>query len=249
VSKLAQTISFGAIGAQTVGTPLTLTATASSGLVVSYSATPSSVCKVSGSTASMVGGGTCTITATQSGNSVYAAATAVPQSLIVSKLTQTISFGAIGAQTVGTPLTLTATASSGLVVSYSATPSSVCKVSGSIVTMAGSGTCTITASQAGNATYAAAAAVPQSFEVNKVAQTITFGAITTQIVGTPLTLMAEASSGLAVTYSATPSSVCKISGSTVTLLAAGMCNINATQSGNAEYAAATSVLESFQVVP
>ena len=248
VSKQSQSISFPSISAQNVGATVTLAASATSGLTVSYSATPSSVCTVSGSTATMAGSGTCTITASQSGNNIYASATAVPQSFLVSKLMQTITFGSIGSQTVGASLTLTATASSGLAVSYSATPSNVCKVSGSTVTMTGSGTCTITASQAGNSTYAAATSVPVSFEVIKVAQTITFGAIPTQTVGTPLTLTASASSGLAVTYTASPSKVCKVSGSTATMSAAGTCNITAAQSGNAEYAAAPSVLESFQVV-
>jgi hypothetical protein len=249
VGKLSQSISFPAIPAQNVNATVTLAATATSGLTVSYTATPSSVCKVSGSTASMVGAGTCTITASQAGNAIYAAATAVPQSFLVSKLAQTISFGSIGTQTVGALLSLNATASSGLAVSYSATPSSVCKVSGSTATMAASGTCTITASQAGNSQYAAATAVPVSFAVTKVAQTITFNPISTQSVGTLLTLTATASSGLTVTYTATPSKVCKVSGSAVTLSAAGTCNVTAAQSGNATYAAAASVLQSFQVVP
>jgi hypothetical protein len=117
----------------------------------------------------MVGSGTCTITASQGGNSVYAAASSVAQSFLVSKLTQSISFGSIGTQTVGTSLTLAARASSGLTVSYAATPSSVCKISGTTATMVGSGTCTITASQAGNSVYADATVVTVSFVVNKVA--------------------------------------------------------------------------------
>jgi hypothetical protein len=248
VGKLSQSITFPSISAQNVNATVTLAATATSGLTVTYSAAPSSVCKLSGSNASMVGSGTCTITASQNGTSIYAAAIPVPQSFLVSKLAQTISFGSIGSQTVGASLTLTATASSRLAVSYSATPSNVCKVSGSTATMTGSGTCTITASQAGNGTYAAAPAVPVSFEVTKVAQTVAFGAILTQTVGTPLTLTANASSGLTVTYTAAPAKVCQVSGSTVTMSAAGTCNITAAQSGNAEYAAASNVLQSFNVV-
>ena len=60
--------------------------------------------------------------------------------------------------------TLTATASSGLAVTYSGT-TNVCTVAGSQVSLVGIGTCTITAQQAGNASYAAATDVTKSFAV------------------------------------------------------------------------------------
>jgi hypothetical protein len=78
-----QTITFNSIAAQTVGTPLTLAATASSGLVVSYAASPSTVCTVSGAKVTFAGAGTCTIIASQSGNTYYSAATSVSQSFSV----------------------------------------------------------------------------------------------------------------------------------------------------------------------
>jgi hypothetical protein len=113
--------------------------------------------------------------------------------------------------------------------------------------MVASGTCTITAAQAGNTVYAAATVVPQSFEVNKVPQTITFGPIATQTAGVPLTLTATTSSNLAVAYVPTPASVCKVSGPTVTMVGAGTCTITATQAGDTIYSAAPPVLQSFKV--
>ncbi|HUB79756.1 MAG TPA: protease pro-enzyme activation domain-containing protein [Bryobacteraceae bacterium] len=81
-------------------------------------------------------------------------------------LGQAISFAPITTQILEQlPFTLTATASSGLAVAFSAAPSNVCQVSGSTVTLEGPGTCTITASQAGNATYSVAKSVEQSFLV------------------------------------------------------------------------------------
>jgi uncharacterized membrane protein len=79
--------------------------------------------------------------------------------------TQTISFGPIATQTVGIPLSLTAVASSGLPVSYTGIPAAVCTVSGATATFAGAGTCTITASQSGNGSYAAANSVTQTLTV------------------------------------------------------------------------------------
>jgi hypothetical protein len=74
-----------------VGTPLTLSATASSGLTVSFISTTTSVCTVSGTTASFLASGTCIIDANQAGDSTYAAATMVPQSFIVNNPLPAIS--------------------------------------------------------------------------------------------------------------------------------------------------------------
>jgi YVTN family beta-propeller protein len=82
-SVLPQTISFAAIPTQAVGTPLTLVATASSGLPVTFDSSTTNVCTVSGTTATFISGGTCTITASQQGNGTYAPAQAVSQSFTV----------------------------------------------------------------------------------------------------------------------------------------------------------------------
>jgi hypothetical protein len=72
--RLSQTITFNAIANQVKGTPLTLTASASSGLTVSFTSLTPSVCTVSGTSATLVNAGTCTIQASQAGNNLYAAA-------------------------------------------------------------------------------------------------------------------------------------------------------------------------------
>ena len=160
---------------------------------------------------------------------------------------QTISFAPIATQAAASTLALTATASSGLPVSFASTTATVCTISGSTVTLLVSGTCTIEASQAGNSSYAAAATVSQSITVNRASQTITFGAIAAQTAGTPVVLTATASSGLAIGYASTDTVVCTVSGSTATLNAAGVCAIQASQAGNTTYAAASAVTQSFTV--
>jgi hypothetical protein len=76
--KSGQTISFGPLPDKTFGDPdFTVSATASSGLSVSFSA--SGQCTVSGSTVHLTGVGSCTITASQSGDDNYNAAADVPQ--------------------------------------------------------------------------------------------------------------------------------------------------------------------------
>jgi hypothetical protein len=84
IGARAQAITFGMLSDVTLpASGITLTATASSGLAVSYISITPSVCTVSGTTLKPVAAGTCSITATQPGNSTYAAATPVTQTFKV----------------------------------------------------------------------------------------------------------------------------------------------------------------------
>jgi uncharacterized repeat protein (TIGR02543 family) len=81
-----------------------------------------------------------------------------------------------------------------------------------------------------------------------VNQVINFPAVANQTLGTaPPALVVSASSGLAVTLvSATPT-ICTLSGTSLKLVQAGTCTLQASQSGNAIYAAAEPVQRSFAV--
>src|SRR5205085_76453 len=127
---------------------------------------------MSGNTVTITGAGTVTIRASQAGDNNYNPAPPVDQSFTVVKATQTITFGALSNKTFGDPdFTVSATASSGLAVSFSA--SGQCTVSGNTVHLTGAGSCTITASQAGDSNYNAATNVPQTFSIAKAATTTT----------------------------------------------------------------------------
>ena len=253
VGKADQTITFGAIAAKAVGDPnFTLTATASSGLAVTYTSSNPAVATVtSAGVVTIVGPGSTVITASQAGNANYNAATDVTQTLVVGKANQTITFGAITSKAVGDPnFTLTATASSGLAVTYTSSNPAVATVtSAGVVTIVGAGSTVITASQAGNTSYNAATSVTQTLVVGKANQTITFGAITSKVVGDPnFTLTATASSGLAVTYTSSNPAVATVtSAGVVTIVGAGSTVITASQAGNANYNAATAVTQTFVV--
>jgi hypothetical protein len=79
---------------------------------------------------------------------------------------QLITFDNPGTQTVGAPLTLSATVNSGFAVSFASTTPGVCTVSGTTVTFGVAGTCTIDASVAANGANTAASQTAQSFTVN-----------------------------------------------------------------------------------
>jgi len=250
VMPASQTITFGTLANRTYSpNPFTVSATASSGLPVSFGSLTTAVCTVTGSSVTLVTVGACTIQASQAGNANYAAGTPVSRSFSVTQATQTITFGTLANRAYSpTPFNISATASSGLPVSFASTTTAVCTVSGSAVTMVTVGTCTIQATQAGNTNYAAATPVSRSFTISKVSQTIAFGTLSNRAYSpTPFNVSATASSGLPVSFASTTTAVCTVSGSAVTMVTVGTCTIQASQAGNATYAAATPVSRSFTV--
>ena len=70
------------------------------------------------------------------------------------------------------PINPLATASSGLPVHYGSAAPDICSVSGSTVTMVAAGTCTIVASQAGNANWLPAPQVSQSVVLTAAAAVV-----------------------------------------------------------------------------
>jgi Leucine-rich repeat (LRR) protein len=157
---------------------------------------------------------------------------------------QTITFNALPAKKVNdAPFTISATATSGLPVTFTSSDPSIASISGNTVTIKKAGTVTITAAQTGNGTWETAPSVTQTLSITNnqlQTQTITFGTLPAKKVGdAAFQLAATASSGLPVTYTSSNSSVASISGSTVTILKAGTVTITATQAGNDSWSQAT----------
>lgn len=170
VGTTDQTITFNPLLDKQLGdAPFSLSATASSGLPVSFASLTTSICTVSGNSVTLLSSGTCTIQATQPGNASFNAAPPVAQSFAVKstqKSDQTITFGKPADKKLGDlPFTLSASASSGLAVSFSSNTPAVCTVSGNTVTLLALGTCSLTAAQDGNAQINPATPVTQSFAV------------------------------------------------------------------------------------
>ncbi len=170
------------------------------------------------------------------------------QAFTITLAPQTLNFGELVNKTLGMPpISITATASSGLPVSFNSRTAGVCTVTNAKVTLVSGGVCTIRASQAGNATYAAVDNVDRSFNVF-LPQTITFNPLPNlSLRNGPFNVSANATSGLVVTFSSLSPSACTVSGTTVTLGAGGTCTIRASQAGDSTYAAADNVDRSFEV--
>ncbi len=117
------------------------------------------------------GTGTCTVKYDQAGDANYNAAPQVTETVNAQKASQTITFAPLADKTYGDPdFTVSATASSGLTVSFAA--SGQCTVSGTTVHLTAPGSCTITASQGGDSNYSAATDVPRTFQINAPASPV-----------------------------------------------------------------------------
>ena len=90
-----------------------------------------------------------------------------------------------------------------------------------------------------------------SYTVAKGSQAIAFTspAPTTAVAGGPPYAVAATggASGNPVTFSSATSSVCTVSGSTVSFVGAGMCTLDANQGGNSDYTPAPTATQSFTV--
>lgn len=154
-----------------------------------------------------------------------------------------------------------ATTPSLLPITYASATTGVCTVSGTTVTITGTGTCTLRASQPGGTDgtgklWASAQSVTSSFTVSNTAptpQTITFGPLTAKNQGAaPFSVSATTSSSGTVTFTSSTTAVCTVtSAGVVTLKTSGTCTITANAAvqtvGGTLYAAATPVSQSFAV--
>ena len=225
-----QKITFGTAPTVMVGGTGTVSATASSGLTVTFTSSTPLICTVSGSTVSGVAAGICTIAAadrpdnsvTQSFN-VTAVAGQTAQKINFIAAPTTISVG-------GTGIVSATGGASGLPVIFNTSSTGFCTISGSTVTGVAVGTCTITANQAGNSNYSPAPEAILVFQITaKTVQKLTFGPKPMPIiaVGETGTVSVTASNG-PVTFSSRTESICTVSGNTVKAEKDGLCIIKAT---------------------
>jgi len=244
IGKADQQITFDALANKTIGdADFGINATASSNLPVAFSAGGN--CTMAGAQVHLAGAGTCTITASQDGDANTNAAAPVARTFSIGRADQQITFDALANKTIGdADFGISATASSNLAVGFSAGGN--CTVNGSQVHLTGAGSCTITASQDGDANTNPAAPVARTFSIGKADQQITFGALADKKFGdADFGVVATASSNLAVAFSAGGN--CTVTGAQVHVTGAGLCTITASQDGDANVNAAAPVARTFSI--
>mgnify|MGYP003341526180 FL=1 len=241
----AQILTFQPVSDKQVGQSADLTITADSGLTTfTFDSNDSTVVSFSGDAttgykANALKVGKVTITATQPGLAPWQSATATQPFIVTAtpRADQTITFADIPDKTVqSASFSLDANASSGLAVSFTSLHTNIATVDeNGTVTIVGPGVATMRATQDGNGSYNAAPSVEKTLTVTKAPQTITFAALSDASlhVGTySLNGKATASSGLAVSYATSDSTVASLSGTTLTLHKGGTVTITASQGGN-----------------
>ena len=150
-------------------------------------------------------------------------------------------------------LTLNATATSGLPVTYTSNDENIATVNGNVLTLHAPGYAIITASQPGNASWNAAAPVSKILTVTSTtpelqAQSILWEQeLTFPLSDNPVVLAAAATSGLPVQFTSSDESVATINGSILTMHRVGLAIITAAQPGNDQYMAAQPVMKILQV--
>lgn len=243
VSKLGQEITIDPIGSKTYGdVPFTISATATSGLPVTYSSSNPSVISISNNVATILSAGQVSITATQAGNTEYDMTT-TSIDVVVAKAPQTITFATLPSKSVNDPsFELTAQSSSQLAISYSSSDNNVVSIINNVATIHSGGTVEITASQSGNSNYLPALAVTRLQVVTKNDQVITFPAIAERTFGDlAFDITASSTSGLPVDFTLENDDIALLVNNKIIILAPGSVIITASQSGNSQYNAAPPV--------
>src|SRR5262249_45106486 len=184
-------------------------------------------------------GGVCIVAADQAGSANYNAAPQVTQEILVGKLAQTIQFTSTPPSPAVALATYDVTATGGAStnpIEFSSQSTSVCTVSGATVTLKTAGQCTIAADQQGNAAYSAAAQQTQSFSVIRVNQKVHPSNLpNVALVGSSMTPVFTATSGLPVAITAQTPSVCVMNGDVLKFISVGSCIVRGTQAGNDTY--------------
>jgi len=221
-SPTPQTITFPNPGNSPYGSPVTLRATASSGLTVSYSVV-SGPATVSGTTLTPTGTGSVTVQASQAGNSTYAAATPVSVTFTVNPEPQTVGLNP-GTQTIQAGQSINFTASGSLNGSYVWGGTSGASGGGSsnTVTFNSVGSYTVTVYAPASTNYAQSSAASVTINVNAASTTFS---------GSPTSFVySGASQGPTITPN--PSGATYGTSGTVSAIVPGSYSFTATANGN-----------------
>lgn len=252
----SQTISFsfGTLPQKGSGYPefdLSSYGSTTSGLTITYTSRTNTKCQVFTRTVRIIAVGTCTIRASQAGNTRFGAATVVDASFEIAA-TQTITFSttSIGTQTLGgstLDLSSLASASSSLDVTFSTNTPENCSIDSTTVTYLHAGTCGIVASQSGNEYFLPATNVLKNITVQKGTQSTLSLTSTTGTYETKLTLTSSGGSGDGkVTFaidsssSSATASDCVIAENVLTSTSAGKCAVIVTKAASTDYNSKTS---------
>ena len=197
-------------------------------------------------------GAACNETASAAASSSYSSATASGTTLVAAAIAPTVSITAPPSAAYNSTYNVTATTNASTSPTFSATPATVCSISGTTVTMlSGTGTCSVKASWAADDVYKAATSTAHTTASKLTPAAIFTGAPPTAVYLSSFTVATtqDPGDGVTPTFTATPASVCSISGANVTMnKGTGTCTVKASWAENTDYLA-TSLTQSVTATP
>jgi hypothetical protein len=263
ITRVAQSITaFAPTAMDLLSAPQELSATKGAGTApVTFAVAPAStaICQIADGALTVLGVGSCVITASQAEDNKYSA-TSYTRSIKISKAQQTINFNPpTTLSATATAYALDAIAGSGLTVTFTSSTPLICDVAVTPLRLLKAGRCTIKASQAGDERYLAARDVTKSITITKAAQAAltvansNASSIAKGSTGITLTPAGGSGSG-AVTYSVRGVGCVlatdNLTVSTSTALGRSVtCSVTATKATDDLYNRAVSVAKSFIFSP
>jgi len=220
--------------------PITVSASSTSGLSPVVTVAPDTVCKLQAGKIAIVGGGTCSVTLSQSGNTMYFAAQNIVKTIAIERAPQTITWSAPASVRVGESLALGGTSSSGGVLSFASLTPNSCGVAGTNLIPFRRGVCRIQASMPATSNYLRAVPVVADIDVNPATQAVGITAPTSMGFGESVEISAQTTSGDPAEWTVLTPDICAIDGSVVTALATGDCTVSASIDASDGYSAASS---------
>ncbi len=213
--------------------------TSNSNGAFTYSSSNTSVAAINGNIITIVGAGTATITANQAANSNFNSGN-IAALISINKIDPTISNFSVINKTYGSaPFTITAPYSnSNGTFSYTSSDNSIASISGSIITIVGAGTASITATQAGNNNFNSNNnTITTSINIIKATPLLSgFNAINKIIGESDFTLTDPTSnSSGSFTYTSSDPNIAIINGNVVSIVAVGTVTITAVQASDNNY--------------
>jgi len=239
VAQADQVIIFPSIPDQVTTNTVALSATADSGLPVSF-VLESGPAVLEGTVLSFTGAGTVSVVASQEGDANWNAAPAVTNTFEVSKTPATVELDDLAQTYDGTARAVTVTTDPmglDVVVTYD----------GAVVAPTNAGSYEVIASIAGTETMWAGS-VTGTLEVAQADQVIDFPSIPAQVTTNTVALSATADSGLPVSIAVESGLADLTDGTNLTFTGAGMVSVVASQEGDANWNAAPAVTNTFAVL-
>jgi len=202
-----------------------------------YTSSNTAVADVLRNTVTIVGAGTSTITASQATTTTYSSGS-VTTTLTVNKITTSITGFSIPTKTFGdASFNITnPTSNSTGAFTYTSSRDEVATISGKTITIVGSGTSTITATQVASGSYLSGS-ITTTLTVNKAVPSITNFSVPTKTIGAvPFYIIDPSStSDGGFSYVSSNLSIASINGKTITINGLGTCDVTLTQAETANY--------------